>query len=182
MTNLHLIGIVGSLRIESVNGAFAKVASSVLPNDATMSLHDITDVPLYNGDSDDEGRPESVAALHDAVGACDGLILFSPEYNGSFPAVTKNIIDWLSRPPRSWAGIPITMVTLSPGPRGGLGVRDHFSAIMAHQPTRLFETLGVGSYFDKLDADGDVSHPDTLTELTAFLSRFVDFCSHDDDA
>jgi chromate reductase, NAD(P)H dehydrogenase (quinone) len=174
---MNLIGVVGSLRVRSTNRAMAQASLDAVPSGTTLTLHDVADIALYNGDIEDAGLPASVTALHEAVATCDGLILFSPEYNGSLPAVTKNVIDWLSRPPRSWAGTPITMIALTPGPRAGLGVREHFSSIMARQPTRLFETFGVGSSFDKLDSEGKVIDAETLDELSSFLGRFADFCA-----
>ena len=159
-----------------MNGAVARAAVDAAPHDVRLTLHDISDITLFNGDVEAAGAPPAVVALHEAVARADGLVLFSPEYNGSFPAVTKNVIDWLSRPPKSWEGTPITMVSATPGPRAGLGVRDHFTAIMTYQPVRLFETFGIGSYAEKLDDTGAVNDSATIAELAAFLERFADFC------
>lgn len=172
----NIVGIVGSLRSGSVNHALARAAAANAPSGATLTIHSVADVPLYDGDVEQAGLPASVTALQNAVGAADGLILFSPEYNGSFPAVTKNVIDWLSRPPKLWEGTAISLVAATPGPRAGKGVRDHFSTIMAHQPIRLFETLGIGGYNDKLGSDGEFEDTDTLKELATFLERFSEFC------
>jgi NAD(P)H-dependent FMN reductase len=174
MTSVSLIGIVGSLRAASVNGALARAALDVMPVGATMSLHAVNELPLYHGDEEAAGPPAAVRALHEAVRAADGIVLFSPEYNSSLPAVTKNVIDWLSRDPSTWEGSGITMVVISPGGRAGQGAREHFTAIMPRQPTRLFETLGFGNYGERLDADGNVTDTATLSELGDFLARFVD--------
>jgi len=89
--------------------------------------------------------------------------------------VVKNAIDWFSRPPRSWEGTAVTMVSATPGPRGGKGVRDHFSAIMSSQPIRLFDdTLGIASYGDKM-VDGQLTDPFTRTELETFVTNFAAF-------
>jgi NAD(P)H-dependent FMN reductase len=159
----------------------ARAAIDAAPRGVHLAVHDISDIGLYNGDVEEVGLPAPVSALHDAVARADGLVLFSPEYNGSFPAVTKNVIDWLSRPPRAWEGTPITMISTTPGPRAGLGVREHFGAIMAFQPTRPFETFGVGTFRDKLDAEGNVADTETLADLASFLGRFADFCRTDSD-
>lgn len=173
----NLIAVVGSLRSGSVNAATARAAVGALPEGVAMSVLSVADVPLYNGDIEEAGLPDSVSALHTAVGAADGLVFFSPEYNGSFPAVTKNAIDWLSRPPRSWEGTALSMVVTSPGPRAGGSLRGHFSAIMEHQPIRLFEPMGIGSYGDKLDDSGEISDADTVTELGDFIARFAHFAA-----
>jgi chromate reductase len=176
MTNVNLAGIVGSLRTDSVNGALARAAIDVLPTDAALSLYDVSRLPLYNGDEEVAGPPAEVVMLRAAVRDADGIVLFSPEYNSSLPAVTKNVIDWLSRDSQVWEGTGITMIAMSPGGRAGLGAREHFSAIMQRQATRLFETIGFGASGERLDADGNVTDPATLAELADFLARFADHC------
>ena len=176
MTNVNLVGVVGSLRVESVNGALARAAVDVLPADASLSLHNIGGLPLYNGDEEAAGPPVEVLALHDAVSAADGIALFSPEYNSSLPVVTKNVIDWLSRDLSTWEAKGITMITMSPGGRAGISAREHFSAIMPRQSTRLFDTIGFGNSRDRLDAIGNVTDPATLAELADHLAGFVDHC------
>jgi len=175
MTRKRIVGIIGSLRSGSVNRAAARAAFAAAGDDHDVEFVDLADVPLYNGDIEAQGLPASVQSLHDAVGAADGLMIFSPEYNGSFPAVTKNAIDWLSRPPGSWDGTAVTMIVASPGPRAGLGLREHFDAIMAHQPIRAFPALGIGSYGDKM-TNGEFTDADALNEIADHVASFLTFC------
>lgn len=56
----------------------------------------------------------------------NGIIFFTPEYNSSFPAVTKNVIDWLSREPHGWNDKAVTAVAATPSRRAGAGVLGHF--------------------------------------------------------
>ena len=156
-----------------MNRAVARAAFAATGDDHDMVFVDLGEVPLYNGDVEEAGLPASVEVLHSAVAAADGIMIFSPEYNGSFPAVTKNAIDWLSRPPKSWDGKAITMVTATPGPRAGLGVRSHFEAIMEHQPVRVVPSLGIGAYGDKL-TNGEVSDPATLQAIADHVAAFLE--------
>lgn len=93
MTNVNLIGIIGSRRAGSANGALARAATGILPEQVSLSLHDVSRLPLYNGGEERAGPPADVIALHAAVRDADGIALFSPEYNSSLPAVTENVTD-----------------------------------------------------------------------------------------
>lgn len=174
---VEIVAIVGSLRRGSVNAATARAAASV-SDPARLIIHDVSDVPLYDGDVEAVGLPRAVERLNEVVGASDGLLLFSPEYNSSYPAVTKNVIDWLSRPPEVWKGLPLGLVATTPGSRAGLGVRGHFTESLERRPVRAFDTLGIGSYGDKFD-DGELTDPVTLAELAAYVARFATFCRDD---
>lgn len=160
-----------------MNGAAARAAAALVGDGVTMTLHDVRDLPLYHGDEEADGPIDAVTALHGAVRDADGIVLFSPEYNSSLPAVTKNIIDWLSRDPSAWDGKGITMIAMSPGGRAGISAREHFEAIMPRQASRLYPTLGFGSYGERLDETGAVTDAATLDELTRFLAGFAAFCA-----
>ena len=176
MNTVKIMAIIGSLRGSSVNRAVARAAFASTGDGIEMEVVDLADVPLYDGDVEEAGVPASVQALHDMVGTADGLLIFSPEYNSSFPAVTKNAIDWLTRPPKAWADTAVAMVVASPGPRAGLGVRSHFEAIMEQHPVRVFPSLGIGSYGDKV-TDGEISDQETLNKIAEYVTGFAAFCS-----
>ena len=173
---LELIGIVGSLRRQSVNAAIARAAAEQVVDGVTLEIVDIADIPLFNADVEAEGAPQSVVALQQRVGTVDGLIFFTPEYNGSLPAVTKNVIDWLSRPPKALENTPIAGVSATPGRRAGAGVLGHFDAILDHMKGDYvkFEMLGIGSYGDKFE-NLELVDPDARAGMADFLARFADF-------
>lgn len=174
-SSLKVLAIVGSLRSGSVNAAVARAAQRFAPSDMSIDMYGVADLPLYNGDEEDAGPPAAAVALHDAVSASDAILLFSPEYNSSFSAVTKNVIDWLSRPPKAWEGMPIGLVSAAPGSRAGQGLRDHFDTVMEHLPVRAFYTHGIGKSFEKI-GDGELVDESAASELAEYLLRFDEFC------
>jgi len=169
--------IVGSLRSGSVSRAVARAASALAPIDVQLKIHSVADVPLYNGDVEERRTPDSVKELHEVVAASAGVHFFTPEYNGSLPAVTKNVIDWLSRPPQALEGKPLAAVATTPGGRAGAGVLAHFEQIFDHMRADYprFESLGISNYGDKLDEAGELADPATRDQLAAWLARFVEF-------
>lgn len=93
-----IAAFAGSLRKGSFNRMLLRAAVELAPADVKIVPFDIDDVPLYNADLDSEDDPlPSVRRLRDAIRGADALLIVSPEYNYSIPAVTKNVIDWASR-------------------------------------------------------------------------------------
>lgn len=58
---------------------------------------DYSKVPLLSQNTEFP-TPEEIKIVRDKVRNSDALFIISPEYNGSYPARLKNLIDWLSRP------------------------------------------------------------------------------------
>lgn len=93
----NILFIVGSLREGSFNRQLAREAEEMIGARATVTYLDYSDVPLINQDIEFP-EPEPVARLRTAVREADGIWVFTPEYNFSYPGHVKNIFDWLSRP------------------------------------------------------------------------------------
>lgn len=92
-----ILFIVGSLRKDSFNRHLAKEAEKMIGDRAEVSYLDYSDVPLMNQDIE-YPAPEAVVRLRETIIKADGIWIFSPEYNRSYPGHIKNMLDWLSRP------------------------------------------------------------------------------------
>ena len=95
---VSIAAFAGSLRKASFNRMLLRAAVELAPPGIEVIPFDIDDVPLYNADLDDDENPlPPVKRLRDAIRSADALLVVSPEYNYSIPAVTKNVLDWASR-------------------------------------------------------------------------------------
>jgi NAD(P)H-dependent FMN reductase len=122
----RIIALVGSLRVGSHNRQLAEAAVHHAPPGIEIAVYEgLVALPYYNEDIDDGTEP-AAEALRAAVHAADALILFSPEYNGTMPALLKNAIDWLSRPFGSGALAekPLAVVGAAYGSYGGVWAHD----------------------------------------------------------
>ena len=122
----RILALVGSLRAGSHNRQLAEAAVRHAPDGLDITIFEgLAALPYYNEDIDD-GTQHAAEALRAAVRDADGLILFSPEYNGTMPALLKNAIDWLSRPFGSGAiaGKPVAVVGAAYGAYGGVWAHD----------------------------------------------------------
>lgn len=105
----------------------AEGAAEAGANVSIVSLRDFP-MPLYDFDVQCEsGLPGPARALKERIRAADGLIIASPEYNGSFSGVLKNAIDWVSRSETQgepsnavFAGKTAAICAASPGVFGGI--------------------------------------------------------------
>lgn len=62
-----------------------------------ISLGDFP-LPIYDGDLQAKsGVPQHAVNLKRMIGAHHGVLIVTPEYNSSVPALVKNTIDWVSR-------------------------------------------------------------------------------------
>ena len=92
-----ILFIVGSLREGSFNRQLAREAEQMIGARAEVTYLDYKDVPLINQDIEFP-EPEAVCRLRATVKEADGIWVFTPEYNFSYPGHVKNLFDWLSRP------------------------------------------------------------------------------------
>src|SRR3954451_5136739 len=114
--------LVGSLREGSLNRKVARSICSIRGDNLDCSMIEIGDLPLYNQDLDSD-PPEQWTRFREQVGAAQGVLFCSPEYNRGIPGVLKNAIDVGSRPygQSVFDKKPAAIVTASPGSIGGFG-------------------------------------------------------------
>jgi len=168
--------MAGALRSGSLNKQLLKLAVKLLEGaGAEIDLVDFRAlaIPIYDGDVETgTGLPHGALELAARVTAADGLVIASPEYNVSMPALLKNAIDWLSRAkPMPLRGKNALLLSASPGLVGGN------RALWALRPS--LEVLGVHVYPDmfSLASAHQAFRPDgELVDeaLAKFLRRIVD--------
>lgn len=93
---------------------------------------DLADVPLPLAMPDWGGSPDPAAAaalaeVSPRLAAADAFVFVTPEYNHSFPAALKNLIDW-HRP--QWHAKPVGFVSYG-GAGGGLRAVEQLRLVFA---------------------------------------------------
>ena len=145
-----LVFIVGSLRRGSFNRVLAEHAKAHVGERAEVEILDYADVPFMNEDIE-RPAPEAVTRTRETVLAADGVWIFTPEYNFSFPAPIKNLLDWFSRPlvagdydtPRPLTGKPVALSGVG-GKGATAGVRRAFVPYLTYLQAKLVDGEGEG--------------------------------------
>jgi chromate reductase, NAD(P)H dehydrogenase (quinone) len=174
---MHILGISGSLRRGSHNTSLLRAAARSLPPGVELEIYDgLADLPHYNEDVDLDHEPEQVERLRQAIANADGILIATPEFNGSIPGVLKNALDWASRPfpDNSLRGKPVAVIGASTG---------LFGAVWAQAETRkVLQTIGADVIDGELPVaqahaafadDGQLADPDlgaALDQLVGILA------------
>ncbi|MDT5092650.1 MAG: hypothetical protein QOH60_2013 [Mycobacterium sp.] len=169
MSDIKVLALVGSLRAASTNRQIAELAAENAPGDVAVTLYEgLGDVPFYNEDIDGADAPAAAVKLRNAVADADAVLVVTPEYNGSYPALVKNAIDWLSRPYGASAvsGKPVAVIGGSLGQYGGVWSHDATRKGFGIAGANVIEALTMSVPFATLDG----KHPRESAELVADLN------------
>jgi chromate reductase len=173
---IKILGIGGSLRKESYNQGLLRAALEVVPENATLEIISLENIPIYNQD-DEKQMPESVLYLKSKIKAADAILIATPEYNYSMPGVLKNAIDWASRPygDNSWNNKPLALMGASMGLQGTSRAQYHLRQVFVNLNVHALNKpeLLVGSAQDKFDAKGNLTDPKIKERIGELLKALV---------
>jgi len=120
-------------------------------------------------------KPQSFAPFADAVLQSTGLIVVTPEYNGSLPGVLKYFIDMLKFP-ESFEQRPVCFVGLAAGMWGALRPVEQLQMIFGYRNAYIFpERVFIPRINDQLGADGKLKDAELVGRLREQQQGFVEF-------
>jgi chromate reductase len=172
---LHFVGISGSLRTGSLSAALLAAIVAMSDDRTRITAFPLHSVPLYNQDLEPThgSAPAPVLALREAIGAADGFIVVSPEYNFGMSGVLKNALDWASRPAYKsvLAGKPSLIITTSPFSFGGVRAQQQVRQTLSGTLSRIVSRpeIVVPHVGDKL-AGGHITDEATRNHIKAGLA------------
>jgi chromate reductase len=170
-----LLAFSCSMRSASFNSRVINALPALAPAGTTIVQFDITDLPFYNQDLDADTVPPIVEALRAAVAEVDGVIIASPEYNHSYSAMAKNLIDWASRPFMKGPiiGKKSMVIVAGPGPGGGSYCVQALTDLLTMLSGTVVAGVGIAAAHEKLSKDSDVVTDEVLAaQLSAGLAAF----------
>ena len=142
---MKLLVFAGSTRQQSFNRQLAANAATLARQVGAQVTHlELADfdIPLYNADLESAGTPPDVIGLKQLMFDHPAWIICSPEYNGSYPALLKNTLDWASSPVKNhpdwrdgtkpFAGKVVGLLGASPGGLGGLRSLSHLNPLLVN--------------------------------------------------
>ncbi len=170
---LRILGISGSLRRGSHNTNLLRAAAELLPPGVELVIYEgLRALPPYDPDFDTEPRDHAVAELRSAIADTDGVLVATPEYNGSIPGVLKNALDWASRPfpDNALRGKPAAVIGASTGLFGAVWAQAEVRKVLGIIGADVIDhELPVGQADTAFADDGQLVGP----EQRAVLANLV---------
>jgi chromate reductase, NAD(P)H dehydrogenase (quinone) len=129
MNTINILGINGSIRINSSSHAVMNEVIKNLPVNANFNLFDrLADIPAFDGSETD---PEPVAYFKSQINQAHAIIICTPEYAFGVPGALKNAIDWTVGS-GDFSNKSVALITASShGERGHDALQHILSAIAA---------------------------------------------------
>ena len=141
-----------------------------------LRVIDLTQLPpeIFSPSSYAE-KPKSFAPFADAVLQASGLIVVTPEYNGSLPGVLKYFIDMLKFP-ESFEARPVCFVGVAAGMWGALRPVEQLQMIFGYRNAHVFPgRVFIPHINDQLGADGKLQDAELIERLRDQQKGFVEF-------
>lgn len=177
-----ILAFAGSLREHSYSKRVVKTAiEGARKAGAEVTYIDLRDYPMaiYNADDHlNKGFDENALKFQRLLSEHDGLLIASPEYNGSLSAALKNAIDWASRQSdefkmgQVFRGKVAAIMTESPGAFGGLRCLGHLRGILSILLVNVLPSeIAVSKVGDLFDGDSEEMKDEKMKKLLEDLAE-----------
>jgi NAD(P)H-dependent FMN reductase len=141
--------------------------------DFEIDVVDLADHDLPNRltDEPDPRVAAALATLTPRLAEADAFVLVTPEYNHSYPASIKALIDWHTT---EWNAKPVAFVSYG-GHAGGTRSVEHLRPIFAEMhAVTVRDTVSLRSPWHRFDDEGQLVDPGSVaTSAKALLDQLV---------
>jgi NAD(P)H-dependent FMN reductase len=181
VAEVKVLALVGSLRAASLNRQIAELAVEVAPDGVAVTVFEgLADLPFYNEEIDNVMNTDApplaaVDALRSAAAGAAAALVVTPEYNGSYPAVVKNAIDWLSRPfgDSALKGKPLAVIGGSFGQYGGVWAHDDTRKSFGIAGARVVESIKLSVPFKTLEGKAPAEHAELVENVRDVVGKLA---------
>lgn len=181
-----ILAFAGSAREKSWNKKLVRLgADAARAAGAEVTLIDLRDFPMALMDEDleaREGLPPNAKKLKELFLAHTGLLISSPEYNGSHPPLLKNALDWLSRPVKgerpyhAFVGKGAALYCATPSAIGGNRMLPQLRVLLSILQVQVIpEQLGLAHADKAFGADGKLADAAVQKKAEGVAEALVGF-------
>lgn len=175
---MNLLGIVGTNSDHSTNRQLLQFIQKHFADKANIEICEIKDLPAFNKPKDKKA-PDEVQKLADKIVKADGVIISTPEYNHSVPAILKSMLEWLSYTTQPLVDKPVMITGASYGKLGSSRSQAHLRQILdaPELKARIMPSSEflLGFSLQAFDEEGRLKDQKKVEELDGIFNDFLQF-------
>lgn len=174
---MRILGISGSVRKGSYNSMLLEFAKSLLPSGTTMETYDIEGMPIFDQDSEKRPLPDKIRDFKEKIKSADAILICTPEYNYTIPAVLKNTLEWASRPygTNAFDRKPVALMSASTELGGGTVAQYHLRQVLVYLNAFVLNkpVVLVPQAQDKFSSTGKLMDEEAKIRVQTLLENLV---------
>ncbi|WP_421038327.1 NADPH-dependent FMN reductase [Streptococcus hyointestinalis] len=171
---MKLIGIVGTNSAKSTNRQLLEYMQKHFADKAEIELVEIKDLPVFNKPANKQ-VPDIVLEIAEKIEQADGVIIGTPEYDHSIPAVLMNALAWLSYGIYPLLNKPVMITGASFGTLGSSRAQLQLRQILNAPELKanvLPDEFLLSHSLQAFDKDGNLQDLETVQKLDAIFDDF----------
>ena len=171
---MKLIGLVGSNSKKSTNRILLQYMQKHFTEGVEIKLIEIKEFPMFNKPAD-RSVPELVSEIAEKIDAADGVLIGTPEYDHSIPAVLMNALAWLSYGIYPMLNKPVMITGASYGTLGSSRAQLQLRQILNAPEIKanvLPDEFLLSHSLQAFDPSGDLVDLDVVKKLDAIFDDF----------
>jgi NAD(P)H-dependent FMN reductase len=171
---MKLIGLVGTNSKKSTNRQLLQYMQKHFADKADIELLEIKDIPIFNKPADKK-VPEQILKIAEKIEAADGVIIGTPEYDHSIPAVLMSALAWLSYGIYPLLNKPVMITGASYGTLGSSRAQLQLRQILNAPEIKanvLPDEFLLSHSLQAFDKEGNLNDLDTFQKLDAIYDDF----------
>ena len=171
---LKLIAIVGTNSKRSTNRQLLQYMQKHFADKAEIELVEIKDIPVFNKPADKQ-LPADILEIAAKIEASDGVIIGTPEYDHSIPAVLMSALAWLSYGIYPLLNKPIMITGASYGTLGSSRAQLQLRQILNAPEIKanvLPDEFLLSHSLQSFNPSGDLVDLDVIKKLDAIFDDF----------
>lgn len=171
---MKLIGIVGTNSAKSTNRQLLEYMQKHFADKAEIELVEIKDLPVFNKPANKQ-VPDIVLEIAGKIEQADGVIIGTPEYDHSIPAVLMNALAWLSYGIYPLLNKPVMITGASFGTLGSSRAQLQLRQILNAPELKanvLPDEFLLSHSLQAFDKDGNLQDLETVQKLDSIFDDF----------
>lgn len=174
----NFLGIVGTNSDSSTNRMLLQFMQKHFVDKVNIELCEIKHLPAFNKPENQEA-PEAVQKIANQIIQADGVIISTPEYNHSIPAILKSAFEWFTFTTRPFVDKPVMITGASYGKLGSSRAQTHLRQILdsPELKARIMPSSEflLGHSLQAFDDNGNLKDQNKVKELATILDDFIQF-------